>query len=416
MALWIMDDEILRIEPYKNMQKIKALINIVPKIVGTLFILGASVDLFFRLKQPKSILSNPVSLVFFGFGCLAWLASKNQKNLSAAFFVWIDRKKERILFGKEHPTPAILESYPDYPYVGVIGFGDATEIILFRTFEPAGPDERTKGTTYNIALTLRDGSFFWIEGDRDKTTFIKHVNTLSDFLGLPIQDNAECGLSRKGTKSYKQTTQSPPLPLSAFVQRQETAQGLSITLRKKNTRLNAPIAFLSFSLGLGIPALLLRDTFSTQGFLGWFTTFFVGLLALAIWSFLGIFFLAAVRKVRVFLQQETICIEARYPLFLQKFLGEKLEIPRSAIQAVRVNRSLGGRYTLSLALTPSYEPPKTLTLMANWMSDIPSQKEERSITLWEIAVLQPPKDGPNINDLYHLEHLFQETLQLSKDA
>ena len=55
MALWTMDDEILRIEPYKNMQKIKALINIVPKIVGTLFILGASVDLFFRLKEPKSI-------------------------------------------------------------------------------------------------------------------------------------------------------------------------------------------------------------------------------------------------------------------------------------------------------------------------------------------------------------------------
>lgn len=374
--------------------------------IGVVFLLGAGAAAYFAvtgtLHSDFFILAG-----FFGlFGILLITASHaNGKRMYSAS-VTIDGDTQRVIY-RHNRVRDSLE----------IGFGEVTKAHAYSRREQSQmtTDQTTSRmiTVWPVQLELTDGSTFWLAtvDTRDEATDL--VKRIADAIGVPgiVEETTVSRGDPARMGEYRQGKAQVTADRSHYLVESGEEGSVSYTVNRTFTVGDIAtlviIAIFMTTVAAAASGLLSGDGFSPFGIVG-------GLVPLGIIAF--ILFLLF-RRYRIVLFPDRLVVELHLrPGYSAP--SKTIEIPSSALRAVRMNRLEQGVFRLSVSVDRDFEIPVVTVFLANLGAFGRNKHSEadstRSIGLWEIPPQGAAPFGADFRDLRYLERRIEGFYGLEK--
>jgi hypothetical protein len=345
-------------------------------------------------------------------GCMGYIffisLSKDNPHLSLV---------HEIIFEKDTESITFQTGSGNLSNSTTLKFGDLKKIILEKVHNKNSNHSRIDSWWYYINLQKYDGSIFELDLFTNENSLQTHVNKLLKVLSLEIEDKTGIGISNQSPKTYSSKSDSDfNYQPTRFVEVKESNSKTNLALKKPPL---PPIFYKIFIpiiiLFLGTPIWIIVSVFLSD--FGGFIVFILPFCLL----FIGIFLLIVTKqleKYSVSIDSFNLNVEYSYPSFLNSIFHRQITVPVGSIKFIQVHRLLSGTYTLSIELNSEtvLKEMGFLIYFYNFGTEgINSNFENKNkvLNLWQIPISQG-EDNPQFLDLYYLEKLIEEKINLKE--
>ncbi|OHD07076.1 MAG: hypothetical protein A2Y41_06210 [Spirochaetes bacterium GWB1_36_13] len=413
---WKADSQELILEK----QKVSGCVFIFLSFFGIVMMSGGIAGIYFRYSSTDS--DNFFLLFIFYFltmmGLIITYAGFTSPSKGFGEKIVFSLSREKIFF--------YLSSLQNIPFE--IGLGEILHIHVLK--ERRRSSSSTSGhssyyTVYLVYLIKTDGAEICLTLFNLEDEWLRFIDALVQFTGLPLKSETEAVQEKNGSKTYHPLENSSlSYPLSGFV-KEENSEGKRIfTIKKEKKNLfSKMMASLIWLFLVSLPVfilihvfLLMTDTdissIVIKVLTGIFSLFFLTLLFLTL--------LNSFKTYSIAVSSKGVDISLKFPVF--SFFNQEVSIPASDIRQVRVNRGEEGHFFLSLGIADSVNLTLKkrifFTMGAFQKKDIAGKflSSIKMLPLWEVQAWAKPGLTATVFDLLYLEKMIEKGLRLSEKA
>ncbi|MDX1960118.1 MAG: hypothetical protein SFU98_16235 [Leptospiraceae bacterium] len=381
-------------------------------IFGFSIMIGSGIYLLSKLISGNFSSTDFIGLIAFSFGyVLTTVGSKSNPYSSIVNEIVVDKSNESIEFISGFKEKNNSISFP---------FSEFKNIYLDKQIRSNTSSSSSSNVyyEYNIYLTKKDGSLYFIDQTYDETNFKQNVQTLIKHIDLVVVDKSGVAQNKLSGTNYTKTFETKIKTESKFIEEKKTGSGIVLSITKPDEprmlKMFIPISliFLGTPIWFIITIIQFGEYFFTLYFVVPFCVIFVSMFLL--------FIIKQFEKYTLTINSFNIVVEYSYPSFLNIFFNRKIEAPSDSIIYVQVNRLLTGTYQLSLELN-SDKYIKDLGVLfyfynfgnENLSGTYNIEKKNKILWLWQ-TVVSDGIDKPNFEDLFFLEKIIQDNLELKE--
>lgn len=380
-------------------------------IIGFLILSTTLLVFLAQITASKSI-NIFLYLIIFFFGWLFFSAGFSRKSFDFRSEIVLDTEKQWMTFRKSPDDPQIHYQLADMAY-----------IHLMETTKSASSDSRY--TVYDLSMIHKDGSQFWLDEFRDRQACNHRARDLQKFLQLPIKDAIDGSLNHNGQNSFQEISENIiELQPSKYLNVERKNGQTSIQLKAYHS-LSKTMTYINvFGLFFSVPIYIVSQFFTTlqdwQNIGSYLFLAFGGVFVTLFISIVLVILVLQLKTYTIQLQLQTLTVHLNFKFaLLNHYLGKKLTIDTDDIRSVRVNRGNEGHFWLSIHTRKSgkYRDSTGYLFQSGFF---PKNKkpaghiDQMVLPLWEIVGTQKCGLGPDYRDLYIIETLLQEELQLKE--
>lgn len=268
--------------------------------------------------------------VFIGMGTLMLYAGFYQKNLNPRQYAFVDTSQEKIGFAKLKTGPFYELCFSEFKCIRLV-----QESYFSNNMNSSLNSNTVIRQEFQIYLVQKNESVFWIDTFISAEQATEYALTLYGFIQLPIENLINDTAFDLTAKTYtklpdKEQTHQGPIGIKQNV----------LTYKRTSSNTEKFGTFLLFLVVGFIPLALIKDNSGTSDYL--ISGFF---------CFIALFFYVALliskRKYFIHISNQRITLNIQYRPVGKK-VNIKVDIPKSKLTAIQVNRLENGNYLFAL--------------------------------------------------------------------
>ena len=292
-------------------------------------------------------------------------------------------------------------------------------LLKTRKMQTGSSSSTSSRFIYQIYVVKKDGAELWIVQHYNPSQILEVARDLADFTGLEVQDSAGTGFSVAAAKTYTDTYATPPPKSKSQLFVTEVASADSVTYGIKLPFAGGKGLIVAAVLAIFIIAPVLILTQVAEGEAPGFFMVVVIIFCAIFYGIIIMVIIAQLKIIELVTKPTGFSVKLRYRVkALNSILSKDLEISKSQIRSVRLNRGEEGHFYLALGVGADAAIGNSARFLMN-MGNIRSanlareiRPDETTVKLWETSIWQKASTGATVFDLAYLEEKLQRTIGL----